>query len=168
MADADYGDMERSHLHLLRDGGQEAIAELRRRGLVRGRTDRQHRGDYCEALVARHFEGTLAPLNNPGYDLISPALGRVEVKARGLASTHLNWYHVRGLSRRAFDHLVAVELNADWTVAGAWLLSYEDVLEHRHRRRDGREVEPTKLAVRGGWKRRVRALDLVRTQQSLG
>jgi len=160
--------MERSHLDLLRDGGQHAVAELRRRGLVRGRTDRQHRGDYCEALVALHLDAKLAPLNNPGYDLVSPTHGRVEVKARGLASTHLNWYHLRGLNRRAFDHLVAVELNADWTVAGAWLLSYDEVLEHRHRRRDGRDVEPTKLAVRGAWKQHVRTLELARTQQSLG
>jgi hypothetical protein len=166
--DADYGGMEGSHLDLLIDGGHQALAELRRRGLLRGRTDRQHRGDYCEALVARHLDATLAPVNNPGYDLISPTHGRVEVKARGLASRHLNWYHLRGLDRRAFDHLVAVELHADWTVAGAWLLSYDEVLEHRHRRRDGRDAEPTKLAVRGDWKRHVRTLDLARTQQSLG
>ena len=80
---------------------------------------------------------------------MSPTHGRVEVKARGLASRYLNWYHRRGLDRRAFDHLVAVELHADWTVAGAWLLSYDEVLEHRHRRRDGRDVEPTKRGVRG-------------------
>jgi hypothetical protein len=35
--------------------------ELRRRGLIRGRTERQRRGDYCEVLVARHLGGILAP-----------------------------------------------------------------------------------------------------------
>jgi hypothetical protein len=74
---------------------------------------------------------------------------------------------VRGVARRGFDHLVAVELNGDWTVNGAWLLTYEEVVEYRHRRRDGRDVEPTKLAVRGAWKDAVKRLDLASTQAGL-
>jgi hypothetical protein len=86
------------------------------------------------------------------------------VKSRWREATHLNWYHLRGLGRRGFDHFVAVELNADWSVAGAWLLSYDEVVEYRHRRRDGRDVEPTKLSVRGEWKQLARPLDLAATQ----
>lgn len=157
-----------SHLDLLRAGTEAADAELRRRGLLRGTTSRQRGGDYCEALVARHFDGVLAPVNNPAFDLTCAALGRVEVKSRMRDSRHFNWFHLRGLAHHGFDHLVAVELHGDWTVAGAWLLSYEEVVLHRHRRRDGRDVEPTKLAVRGAWKQHVRQLELGPTQAALG
>jgi Family of unknown function (DUF6998) len=155
------------HLELLRVPTTVGDAELRRRGLLRGCSARQRVGDYCEALVSRHYEGTLAPMNNPGHDLLCDVLGRVEVKARKRDSTHLNWFHVRGLDRRAFDHLVAVELRADWTVADAWLLSYAQVVEHRHKRGDGQLVEPTKLAVRGEWKEQVPRIDLAAAQAGL-
>lgn len=112
--------MTEPHLSLLRANTPEADAELRRRGLFRGLTTRQRCGDYCEILVARHFGGVLPPVNNPVFDLTCEQLGRVEVKARSRAARHLNWYHLRGLHRRGFDHLVAVELDDDWTVAGAW------------------------------------------------
>jgi hypothetical protein len=166
--DADHGGMTtRPHLELLRIGTSAAQAEVRRRGLQRGSTDRQRRGDYAEVLVARHVSGTMAPVNNPGFDLVCADLGRVEVKARCRDSRHLNWYHLRRVDRRGFDHLVAVELNGDWTVHDSWLLSYEEVVEYRHRRRDGRDVEPTKLAVRGAWKDAVKRLDLASTQAGL-
>lgn len=159
--------MDRPHLELLRESSPEADAELRARGLLRGITARQRRGDYCEALVAAHLGGTLAPRNNPGFDLVCGSLGRVEVKARGLDSVHLNWYHLRGLARRGFDHFIAVELHPDWTVAGAWQLSYEQVVALRHRRRDGRDVEPTKLRVSGTWKHAAQLLDLAPTQGAI-
>jgi hypothetical protein len=155
------------HLDLLRDPTPAADAELRRRGLLRGSTDRQRRGDYCEALVALHLGRTRAPVNNPAFDLTCTDLGRVEVKARSRASRNLNWYHFAGTHRHGFDHLVAVELDGDWTVADAWVLSFEQVIEYRHRRRDGRDVDPTKLAVRGAWKHAVRRLDLAATQAGL-
>jgi hypothetical protein len=104
--------MTDGHLSLLRAATPAADDELRRRGLIRGWTERQRRGDYCEVLVARHLGGILAPVNNPAFDLTCPTLGRVEVKSRGREATHLNWYHLRGLRRRGFDHFVAVELNA--------------------------------------------------------
>jgi hypothetical protein len=159
--------MRCSHLELLRADTHEADAELRRRGLLRGSTSRQRRGDYCEALVARHLNGILAPQNNPSFDLTCPRYGRVEVKARGLDSVHQNWYHVRGLGRCGFDHLVAVEVHADWTVAGAWLLSFDEVVEFRHRRRDGRDVEPTKLRMNGSWKHEAATLELGPTQRAI-
>lgn len=155
------------HLELLRAGTPEADVELRRRGILRGKTSRQKLGDYCEVLVARHVDGHLAPVNNPGFDVRCETLGRVEVKARSLLAKHLNWYHVRGLDRRLFDHLVAVELRGDRSVAGAWLLTVDEVVEVRHRRRDGRDVEPTKLSIRGTWKERVGRIDLAATQAAL-
>ena len=153
------------HLALLRAGTDEADIELRRRGLLRGVTSRQRCGDYCEVLVARHLDGVLANVNNPGYDLTCNEFGRVEVKGRSLASVHLNWIHIRGVDRRAFDFLAVVEVAVDWTVAGSWILSYDDLLMYRHRRKDGRDVEPTKLSIRrDSWKSAVRVLDLAPTQ----
>lgn len=156
-----------AHLALLRAGTADADAELRRRGILRGKASRQKLGDYCEVLVARHVDGHLAPVNNPGFDVESETLGRIEVKARSLSAKHLNWYHLRGPDRQLLDHLVAVGLRGDWTVAAAWLLTFDEVLAVRHRRRDGRDVEPTKLAIRGSWKARARQIDLAATQAAL-
>src|SRR4051794_11700092 len=122
---------------------------------------RKELGDRAEHLVAFAFDGTFARSNNEGWDLLTPALGRVQVKARSRASKHLNWFHVRNVDRRGFDYLVLVEFEADGSVGGAWGMTWAQVAEFAHSVvRDARGGLVTKLAVRGDWKRRADRLDL--------
>jgi hypothetical protein len=117
---------------------------------------RKELGDHAEALVASHLNGTLAATNTPGYDLTSPAHGRVQVKARSHSSKHLNWFHVRNVHEANFDSLVLMEFDTEGAVAGAWGMTHAQVAEFAHSvvpaLRGGRI---TKLAVRGDWKQRA-------------
>lgn len=56
------------------------LAHLRTNGVVR--SSNSPIGDYAELLVQRAYGGTLPAEGNPGWDVDTPNLGRVQVKAR--------------------------------------------------------------------------------------
>ena len=118
-------------------------------------------GGLARQLVCERFAATPAPPGERGHDLAASGLGRVKVHARGRASRHLNWFHVRDVHLREFDYLVLVEFEPDGrTVAGAWGIPWEDVDSHAHSTIAGTHGRVTKLAVRGAWKGRVEQIEL--------
>ena len=59
---------------------RDIIDELKRRGVVR--TDNAPTGDYAEYLVAKLYDGTLAPNSERSLDVIAGDGRRLQVKAR--------------------------------------------------------------------------------------
>jgi hypothetical protein len=103
------------------------MEEFRVRGLTRSSNNPV--ADYAELLVARHFGVEPVRGVQLGYDVLTPAEVRVQVKARrrGLRSkpTHYGWIH--NLDDREFDKLAAVLFDANFRVLDADLLSWDAV-----------------------------------------
>lgn len=71
------------------------LAQLRTNGVVR--SSNSPIGDYAELLVQRAYDGTLPARGNQGWDVDTPNLGRVQVKARVRTAAEMRsgqWGHV--------------------------------------------------------------------------
>lgn len=118
---------------------------------------RNELSDHARQLVAYRLNGTLAPPKTAGYDLTTPAYGRVKVHARSHAtSKHMNWYHVRNVHRELFDYLTLVEFDRHGQLSGAWGMTRERLVDFAHSVVPGAGgARITKLGVRGDWKQRA-------------
>ncbi|WP_436793482.1 hypothetical protein [Actinospongicola halichondriae] len=73
-------DLESMEVRDLLSLSSGAVAELRRRGIVR--TNNAPLGDYAEWLAVKALGGKLAPNSERSFDLVTDAGRRVQVKAR--------------------------------------------------------------------------------------
>lgn len=112
-------------------GYARILAELRRRGVVR--TNNAPVGDDAELLVAVALEGDLAAsVSEKSYDLIAPAWGKVQVKARAVrvpvAASHAQTSPFRSWD---FDYgaLVMVHID-DYSIHRAVLAPVELLRTH--------------------------------------
>lgn len=105
------------------------MAELRAREVIRSSNNPV--GDYCEELVADHFGVEPLAGSNRDYDLIRRdglREVRVQVKGRRVTSKspHIrHWSAMRGVDQHGFDEVVAVPLNEDFSLLGAWTMPWE-------------------------------------------
>lgn len=134
---------EFEHLHdaQLLQLWSRVMSELRERGVVH--SSNGPAGDYSELLVARHFGVQLIPGSNRDYNLIREGGIRVQVQGRRVTSWSPrigNWSALRGLDDHGFDEVIAVALNEDFSVLGAWTVPWEAA--KRVQRRNGRMKAP--------------------------
>jgi len=115
----------------LTDGGllqlwARVMAELREREVIRSSNNPV--GDYCELVVAAHFGVKPIAGSNRDYDLIRDGDIRVQVKGRRVISKSPrigHWSAMRGVDEHGFDEVVAVALNEDFSLLGAWTVPWE-------------------------------------------
>jgi hypothetical protein len=152
-------------LALLRSGSPGDIATLLQSGVIRGTAPKQVSGDYAEYLVAAHLDGQLAVRNNAGFDVITADRRRISVKSRSLAANYYNHISIRNYGARDFDYLVLVEFAADWTVALARGMSWDDVsaISDYTTKVKGRDI--IRFHRRGAWRTRGDLLPLRATQE---
>lgn len=128
----------------------ELMSELRERGVIR--SGNNPIGDYCEFLVAAHYQVEPEAGSTAGHDLVTQEGVRVQVKARRLTRAGKlppHYSTMRNLDSEPppFDVLVALILNSDFSVRDAWELSIDAVRRHaRYRAHVNGWVLPT---VRG-------------------
>lgn len=108
----------------------KVMHELRERDVIRSANNPL--GDYCEVLVAAHFEVEPIRGSNAGYDLITADGIRVQVKGRRITRGRRpgQFSVIRNLDARDFDVVIALVLNEDFTVSEAWSLSWAAVKRH--------------------------------------
>lgn len=109
------------------------MAELNRRGVVR--SDNNPIGDYCEFLVAAHYEVEPEGNSNAGYDVKTRQGERIQVKGRRLRPDGRKPPHFSGVrnldaARPPFDSLIGLLLNRDFSVAEAWKIPVDRVRDH--------------------------------------
>jgi hypothetical protein len=106
------------------------MRELRRRGLIR--TDKSPLGDFAEWLVARKYGVALEErAANSGFDLRKDDGTRVQVKPRKFTATGYTGHYgdMAKLGEHRFDEVVGVLFEEDFSLRGAWVTSYERVVE---------------------------------------
>jgi hypothetical protein len=116
------------------------MAELREREVIRSSNNPV--GDYCEKLVADHFGVKPIAGSNRDYDLVRKEGVRdvrVQVKGRRVTSKSpyiRHWSAMRGVDEHRFDEVVAVALNEDFSLLGAWTVPWEAAkrLQHKNNR----------------------------------
>ena len=104
--------------------------ELNRRGIVR--TQNNPLGDYTEWLVAKALGLSLAENSNAGYDGISNAGVRVQIKGRRVTSRNNSRQlsAIRKYDEKDFDELAAIIYSENYDVIDALLIPYEVVGEY--------------------------------------
>jgi hypothetical protein len=105
------------------------LAELKRRKLIR--TANAPAGDYAEYLVARALGVELAPNAEKSFDVVAPAYGKVQVKARVVSEKITNSQRQTSPFRSDdYDYAVLVMLSsADYSVRHAVLVTQSMVEE---------------------------------------
>lgn len=156
-------------LDLLRRGTNDDLAALVAAGVIRGTAPKQVAGDYAEYLVASLLGGEQVRRGNPGYDVLLPDATRVSVKSRNLGVDYYRHISVRRLAERDFDQLVLVEFRADWVVAHAREVRWEEIETVRDylytRPKDGRVYD--RFYRTGKWRTMARPLSLATEQERL-
>lgn len=112
-----------------------ATAELKRRKIVR--TNNNPLGDYTEWLVAEMMNLKLEGNSKAGYDAISDAGVKFQIKGRRVTpenpSRQLS--AIRNYGEKDFDWLIAVIFDKDFQVLNAYLVPHEvigDYYPHRN------------------------------------
>lgn len=140
------------------------MRELRDRDVIR--TNNNPVGDIAEAIVAEHFTGTRGSFSQAGWDVLSPAGERIQVKAMRLTATTKR----RSLSPirdSAYDSVVVVILDEDFQVTEGLKLDralVEELFAHRAYV-NGRVITVTKTLRAHP---QVEALDLAPAAARLG
>jgi hypothetical protein len=106
------------------------MAELNERGVIR--SDNSPMGDYCEFLVAAHFEVEPEGNSNAGHDVVTPEGLKIQVKGRRVASSGKIPPHFSGIRNlndepAPFDVLIGLLINRDFSVREAWEIPLERV-----------------------------------------
>ena len=108
---------------------RQTLYELRRRGIVRTRS--QPQGEWAETLVKAAYGGQLAAKSEKGYDVITPSGTRLQVKARALDYPRIGSNITSDIRSWEFDKMVVVLLEvSDLSVAKAAEFSRETVREN--------------------------------------
>lgn len=106
------------------------MKELNDRGVVR--SDNNPIGDYCEFLVAAHFEVEPEGNSNAGYDVKTAQGVRVQVKGRRISASGKVPPHFSGIRNLdeeppPFDVLIGLLLNRDFSVRECWEIPVDRV-----------------------------------------
>jgi hypothetical protein len=110
------------------------MAELNERGVIR--SDNNPIGDYCEFLVAAHYEVEPEAGSTKGFDVRTPDGTRLQVKGRRLRPDGKMppiYSAIRNLDpdgEAPFDFVIALHLNRNFTVHEAWQISLDAVRRH--------------------------------------
>ena len=108
---------------------RQTLYELRRRGIVRTRS--QPQGEWAETLVKVAYGGQLAAKSEKGYDVITPSGTRLQVKARAIDYPRIGSNITSAVRSWEFDMMVVVLLElSDLSVAKAAELSRKTVREN--------------------------------------
>jgi len=101
-----------------------ATEELRRRSVVRTRNNPL--GDYTEWLVASRLNLSLAGNSSSGYDAISEAGIKYQIKGRRITPDNQSRMlsAIRNYDDNKFDWLVAVIFDWDFNVLNAYLVPH--------------------------------------------
>ncbi len=129
-----------------------AIDELMRLGVIRSRG---LVGDLGEQLAAAYYRVELERASTPGYDLVSPERGRIQVKTLRVTPGNLR-ASIAPMSG-PYDRMLAIRLNEDYTPREAIEVARAVVQEYYG---DGR-VSWTKRLESDGRVRRITAEELV-------
>jgi hypothetical protein len=124
-------DLEKASVGELLALSRRILAELRRRGVVRG--GNAPAGDYAELLVQRATEGELAPNSQKSWDVQTPTGERLQVKARLVTNPRIAGERQLSVFRSwDFDAAVIVLFDDEFRV---WRAAYVpvSVLEPRSR-----------------------------------
>lgn len=127
--------------------------ELRFRNVVR--TGNNPTGDYVEWLVASRLGLKLEPNSAKGVDAVDDDGLRYQIKGRRLAlpASPAQLGVIRGLEVAHFDYLVAVVMNADWSVRWALKIPHAAIAAiatfQKHVNGHVLRVTPATLAVDG-------------------
>lgn len=105
------------------------IDELLRRGVVR--TANNPIGDYTEWLVRDRLGLALEPNSRASYDGIDATGIRYQIKGRRSQrrTGNVQFSVIRNLEKRAFDYLIAVVFNPDYTIRFAAKIPHAVVTE---------------------------------------
>ena len=103
------------------------IDELKSRGIVR--TNNAPLGDFTEWLISKMMDLQLAPNSRSGYDAISEAGVRFQIKARRITpnSKSRQMSAIRNYDKEDFDCLIAVIFNQNFDIVEAYLIPYDVV-----------------------------------------
>ena len=103
------------------------IDELKNRGIVR--TNNAPLGDFTEWLISKMMGLQLAPNSKSGYDAISGAGVRFQIKSRQITpdSKSRQLSAIRKYDKKDFDYLIAVIFNENFDIVEAYLVPYEIV-----------------------------------------
>lgn len=115
-ATASVPDVRRLSVRQLLSTHSALLAELRYRNVVR--TGNNPTGDYVEWLVASRLGLTLEENSAKGFDATCPEGHRYQIKGRRLmtSSGSPQLGVIRALEAGQFDFLIAIVMNADWSV----------------------------------------------------
>jgi hypothetical protein len=102
------------------------MRKLHDRGVIRSSNNPV--GDYCEGLVAAHFDVDVQPPSTKGYDVLASGV-RYQVKGRRTTprSKPSHYSPIRDLEDRQFDYVIAVHLDEDFAVSASYLVTWEAV-----------------------------------------
>jgi hypothetical protein len=110
--------------------GRPLMAELNARVIIRA--DNNPIGDYCEFVVAAHYEVAPEGSSNAGHDVVTPDGARVQVEGRRIGTRGNIPPHFSGIRNLddeppPFDVLIGLLLNRDFSIREAWEIPVERV-----------------------------------------
>lgn len=100
---------------------RSVLRELLRRGVVR--TSNPPTGDLAELLIAKAFDGVLAPNSEKSFDVEASDGRRIQVKSRVLAGGLRRERQLSTIRTWDFTHLAVILFGPDYTIARASLMS---------------------------------------------
>ncbi|MEX2210694.1 MAG: hypothetical protein WD689_02895 [Gaiellaceae bacterium] len=109
------------------------MSELNERGVIR--SENNPIGDYCEFLVAAHYEVEPETSSRAGYDVKTPDGERLQVKGRRVGQTGKlppHYSAIRNLDDDPppFDFVIALLMKRDFSIREAWKLPVSAVRRH--------------------------------------
>jgi hypothetical protein len=112
------------------------LKELRGRGVIR---TSNLLGDYAEWLVAKRLHLELAANSTAGYDAYNDAGQTYQIKARRLTPTNPSreLSKISSLEPTAFDYLVGVLFNADFSILHVYRIPRDVVKKHAKDKKKG-------------------------------
>jgi len=116
-------DVESASVSSLLRTYRSVLSELHRRGVVR--TSNAPTGDVAELLVAKVFDGVLAPNSEKSYDVETPDGRRIQVKSRLLVNGLRRERQLSTIRSWDFTHLAVVLFGADYSIERASLMSVQ-------------------------------------------
>lgn len=99
---------------------RSVLTELKRRSVIR--TSNAPTGDLAELLIAKAFDGALAPNSEKSFDVEAPDGRRIQVKSRVLAEGNSGERQLSTFRSWDFTHLAVVLFGPDYSVARASLI----------------------------------------------
>lgn len=107
------------------------INVLKERNILR--TNNNPVGDFAEKLFQEARGWHLENNSNSGYDAIHNGI-RYQIKGRRSDKKLIQLGAIRNIEQNCFDYLAFVIFNSDYSIRKAAIMSYEAVVNNKHRR----------------------------------